>query len=911
MQQVSRKLLFAGVLAFGTLAAACGDKINIVAPTTPVPTITGVTVTPQNAAINVGTSITLSASVTGDASLAKTVTWTTSNAAVATVDGTGKVTGISQGTVTIIATSTADTKVSGAAAIVVNPAVVVITVPPSIAINSVTQGGTLFPVNLSNTAGQIDVTVNTSGGGLIEVFLSSTCTTNTISAADVAVATQQATSAQAGVVTLSFNTAQLTASNAPRFPNGNYCIKARLTNGTASVVATNTTPITLNNSNVFRGTFVFTSQTTFANGTPGPTSAVSGTNGLNYNQGTLTVTLNPVVFTSTSPVALISGYLTRNGEQSGVAAPTGNVAFTNSTVTAGAATIAFTDTGTTGGVRSIFGYNSLPAGDTLYITSATDAAGNPITVTPTPGSPAFVVAGGVRIDNDVPILAAYTVTAPNGYIGAGYTFSSGTTGTATDTHAGVAGVNTVTTQYFVGPAGGTTFAAGSCSVTGLTLVTSGNDLANTNAINPDQAKVIVTDALGNKSCAIVTVTTTTGSPTTFGVDKVAPTITIVPPAPANAPAGFADNNGAAANTGYNVSKNFSFVYTDSISGFTNGVVLTPLKGTLTKNFFTAGTSAAADCVVGTYSTTAKTCSAVSITPTSTLSAGGNTAPFNVNSIEFTNGTGTNGYFLFTGTVTDLAGNVSNSVSRLAAFDNVAPGIGALTQSPAAAVSLGTVTVSGAATDNVDLTSSSGRLAYLTAPNPFQSVAGTSFGPDFVPAVQLTGTASVALSNVYRGLQNTTGNVINAGGVAPSATVTVTDVGGNSTTSAPLTIAMSTTRADILVGNTFVGTASVGAAPATRQASTNVNVNVTGLISDPAFQSQPFALVELYKVSGGELVLVASTGAPIVTDVAPNRTYTYPIAGVALTAGATSTYYAVGRNAAGDAVISGPITIANP
>ena len=42
MQQVSRKLLVAGVLAFGTLAAACGDKINIVAPTTAVPSITGV-----------------------------------------------------------------------------------------------------------------------------------------------------------------------------------------------------------------------------------------------------------------------------------------------------------------------------------------------------------------------------------------------------------------------------------------------------------------------------------------------------------------------------------------------------------------------------------------------------------------------------------------------------------------------------------------------------------------------------------------------------------------------------------------------------------------------------------------------------------------------------------------------------
>ena len=202
---------------------------------------------------------------------------------------------------------------SAAAAIVVNAVTDPIVVQPSIAINTVFQGGTLIPVNLSGAGGQFDVTVNTSGGGLIEVFLSSVCTTNTIGSADVAVSSQQATSAQAGTVTLSFNTAQLTASNAPRFPNGNYCIKARLTNGTATVVATNTTPVTLDNVNVFKGTFAFTSAT------GGATSAVSSVDGLNYNQGSMTVTLNPVIFTSASPIALISGYLTRNGEIGGAA----------------------------------------------------------------------------------------------------------------------------------------------------------------------------------------------------------------------------------------------------------------------------------------------------------------------------------------------------------------------------------------------------------------------------------------------------------------------------------------------------------------------------------------------------------------------------------------------------------------
>ena len=145
-----------------------------------------------------------------------------------------------------------------------------------------------------------------------------------------------------------FRSAQLnTAGTAPRFPNGSYCIKARLTNGTAVVSATNTTPVTLNNTNQFRSTVQFTSAPQ-----AGPaTSAVSTLNGLNYNQGTLTVTLNPVIFTSASQADKISGYLSKNGEVSGAlcGAPPCTIPFVNSPVTAGVATIAFTDTGSVAG----------------------------------------------------------------------------------------------------------------------------------------------------------------------------------------------------------------------------------------------------------------------------------------------------------------------------------------------------------------------------------------------------------------------------------------------------------------------------------------------------------------------------------------------------------------------------------
>ena len=889
MQQVSRKLLLAGVLAFGTLTAACGDKITF--PPAQPPGVQSVTVTPQNATINVGTTIALAASVTADATTAKTVSWSTSNAAVATVDQTGKVTGVTAGTVTIIATATADVSKTAGAAIVVLPKVDPIIVNPTIAINSVTDvNGN--PVNLSNTTGQVNVSINTSGGGLIETFLSTSCTTNTISSTDVAVASQTASSAQAGTVTLSFNTAQLNAAGtAPRFANGNYCVKARLTNNTSVVVATNTQPVTLNNINVFKGTLAFVSQTS------GPSSAVSSINGLNYNQGTLTATLNPIIFSSASPVALISGYLTRNGEQSGGVSP-GAAAFTNVAVTSGVATIVFTDTATFpafAGSRSISQYTSLPGGDSLFITSATDAAGNPIAVSPSPA----VVAGGasVRIDNDVPNNAAtlYTVNAPNGYIGAAYAFSSGTTGTAAaDTRGGVSGVGGVTTTYYVGTSGAAAFAtANSCTITGLTAASVGTDLANTTATNIDAAKVIVKDALGNQVCKDVPVTTLLGIVTSFGVDKIAPNVVMT-----------TSNNGAAANTGYNVTKAFSFIYNDTISGFGN--TMSPIKGTLTKNFFTAGTSAAGDCVIGTYSAANKTCSATTITTTTTSG----TPPNVVNSIEFTNGTALPGYYNIVANVTDLAGNVSGTVTRLAAFDNVAPAITSLTQSPSAVPAFGTVTVSGAATDNLDLTSSKGNLTYTNAPLPFQGVAGSSFGPNFDATTVTTGTASVALPNVYRGLQSVAAGVIQGNTSAPVASLTVTDVGTNVSPAATLTIATTTAATNVLAGNTFTATPTSGA-PATSQATTALTINVGGLVSDPAFQNQPFAQVDIYKVVSGELVLVGSNSTPSVTDQGANRTYTYTASGVALTAAATNTFYVIGRTAAGDAVISSAVTVVNP
>ena len=174
----------------------------------------------------------------------------------------------------------------------------------------------------------------------------------------------------------------------------------------------------------------------------------------------------------------------------------------------------------------------------------------------------------------------------------------------------------------------------------------------------------------------------------------------------------------------------------------------------------------------------------------------------------TNGSLIPAYYSVTANVTDLAGNVSGTVTRLAAFDNVAPAIAALTRSPASVAALGSVTISGNATDNLDLTSTKGNLTYTTAPLPFQGVAGTSFGPNFdATTVTASGTA-VTLSNLYRGLQSTTvaGAINPASAVGPVASVTVTDVGTNVSTPATLAITMASAPTNVLTNsNTLTAT----------------------------------------------------------------------------------------------------------
>ena len=155
-----RPFLYLAALAALVSVTACESLEQ----PSPVSEISSVTITPPSATITVGQSLTLGLSVVAQGAVARTVTWTTSSAAVATIDGSGVVTGRSPGTVTIIATSTVDPTKAAAAVITV------VAAPPSFAnvtFNISATKTTDTGCNFSNSfTGQLQASGNSDGSNV-------------------------------------------------------------------------------------------------------------------------------------------------------------------------------------------------------------------------------------------------------------------------------------------------------------------------------------------------------------------------------------------------------------------------------------------------------------------------------------------------------------------------------------------------------------------------------------------------------------------------------------------------------------------------------------------------------------------------------------------------------------------------
>lgn len=98
----------------GEFTATCTVSVTAKVP------VTGVSVSPTSKTLNKGETVTLTATVSPSTATNKNVTWSSNNTSIATVDSTGKVTGIAAGTATITVT-TADGGKTATSTITVNP----------------------------------------------------------------------------------------------------------------------------------------------------------------------------------------------------------------------------------------------------------------------------------------------------------------------------------------------------------------------------------------------------------------------------------------------------------------------------------------------------------------------------------------------------------------------------------------------------------------------------------------------------------------------------------------------------------------------------------------------------------------------------------------------------------------------
>lgn len=155
------------------LLTACPDKNGGGIIVQPTAAVTSVSVSPGTGAILVGGTTTFVASVVTTGTAANTVTWTSSNSAIASVNASGNtvtVTGTGAGSATITATSTFDATKSGSGTVTVTaPQTIVLS--PSSRTFTATSGGappasqTVAVTASSGTINGLLATVSTTSGG--------------------------------------------------------------------------------------------------------------------------------------------------------------------------------------------------------------------------------------------------------------------------------------------------------------------------------------------------------------------------------------------------------------------------------------------------------------------------------------------------------------------------------------------------------------------------------------------------------------------------------------------------------------------------------------------------------------------------------------------------------------------------
>ena len=839
MQSVVRSSLV-GLLALASLTA-CGDKVNIVQPTstTPPAVVHGVTVTPNVVPnLQVGASVTLSASVDADAAVTdRTVTWASSDATVASVDATGKVTGVKAGTVTISAAAKADASVKGAALVTVGAA----SAGPVVTISSINNtvcgigGCNSVPANLAGAAGQLDVILNVDANGQALKSVSATmkCGNDSVTQTQTITANVAALDANeaAAPVTLSFNTAAFTINSAGvaivALHNGPCTISANASTAT-SQGATNSTQLTLANVDgvVLNNSFA---AITNAEGVTQPTTGTDA-GGLPWRAGSVTVLATPVLYSgrTVSSVSITVPGAT-NATQTLTTAPysatwsgsagtgsrvtrltlTGACCEANGTTPLGITpTVVVLDNA--GNDLGLGVLNAGIIGNTTFRLDNTPPQPPLSFVTPgrqagwVNGSYTFTGTGGASFSaatgttkfvacGDGPANATANPPACAAQVGVSTGAVSGTTGLTgltTFTFYSIPVANYVSIDVNNGNAApiGTGNTATACNITGWTKITTAGDLAATLANNVYAVRMFETDKLGNARCTDLaaagnTINSGVFVAGKFGVDKVAPTAAYIEPA---TDATAAANLGALAVGGVLANFNIKIALSDDASGFS----ATPVNTMIQRLAINPATNAAADinsaygCPSGLDNNGACTTTATAATLPAT---------FGVVTVDGVNGTGCAGcgYYFYTQTPLDLARNAAPVMTRKVVVDQQAPVAGGIAV-PATVTGGAAASFATSATDNLDLVSSDYTLTYAAAPagGPVANLPiranGPALGVAFDNTLTISSSFSVAVPFFIRSVATTTaGNAPqNNGGAGLPATIAVRAYDAASNASAP-------------------------------------------------------------------------------------------------------------------------------
>ena len=900
------------------LLAACGDKVQVTSYTPPVTVakVNFVEVAPATATVNVNQSVTFTAAVNADAGVATTVTWTASAGAVTTA-GVFTAPATANPGIAVCATSTVDTGKKGCATVVVTGQTT--TIPATISINSITATGNLnATVNPANVAGGIDVTLNVNPGNqtvskivlIVGGIRQDSQIYSAAQAAALRYSADQAVAEQSTFpqVVFSVNTAAFDATTGiPRWLNGARAISAQLyttQGGTASAAtATAQTNLTFNNLDGFAIT------------TSGGNSVVDGTGYRWVGGGSLTVNALPVMYSGLA-IGTVSAALSANpaagstcvgavGPIAQATTKTGNV---------------YVITGTMAGLQSPGGCTTLFPN--VVTITATNAAGDIMTLAGTATTPAGILNAqpGLRFDNVAPptagLIAALAVNGRTGnWINDAVTLNTvnavanpnGAIAAAV-VDAGIGGAITYNVKV------GTTYA----------LAKTGTALANATSLaqvatNAGYCAIVYTaDLLGNTqsanpggTCAAPAAVVGYALPVAgvasvpFGVDRAAPTIAYdVTSMGANA------LRAAATVAG-------EFAVTVADTGLVGNSGMAPVSpATMQISLRAAAGNGPGTTTCINANNTAATCG--------TLTATGVVAASPVYSTAIT-GMTTAGYYTFSATAFDAAGNSASIATRTVAHD-AGPLLVGNVSAPITVSATG-YSASAFLNDGLDIASFWFSGDYATLPAPFAaapSVAPFRFvqastavdgfnaasflntnyavtGSITLPLALQTGGVLYAMSGVNANATNVVGTLTNGASVAPPLVAPALAV------FAPTALATFPAITNSIASNNIssgVTTAPTAGNPATG----TLTVTATG---PTATFNVPFSRVDFYAVNNGgaagtEWRLIGSTAVSALVDVGAVRTFSWNLSinGATLytqlgyVATAATNVIAIGYNASG-------------